>query len=324
MLISNKFYVEGDVLYVVISRCNQDITLQLDSDKLDEIVKLKRIYWVKNRAIAVTEERHCALMKYLFGSEGIKAWFINKNDKYNYRNQNVIAGMTNQYEIIDDFVEMEVFGKGIRHTTRFNKRHLEKAKSLNKTWYVKYISEGKYVCCNIKSKTIFLHRVIKDNPEGYVIDHINGDTLNNLDSNLRKCSIKENSRNRKKQKGETSSPYKGVGVDSQVGNFNMSISINEKRYDKVFTNEVAAANAYNYYAKKYYGQYALLNDVEYMPKEEWVKYLHKFTSDYKGIHWDSNKGKWVAQIYYNKKQHYIGQFTSEEDAVKAYNEVAKK
>lgn len=34
-------------------------------------------------------------------------------------------------------------------------------------------------------KTIYLHRLITDAPNGMDVDHINGDTLDNLDSNLR-------------------------------------------------------------------------------------------------------------------------------------------
>lgn len=41
-----------------------------------------------------------------------------------------------------------------------------------------------------------LHRVIMDPPKDMVVDHINGDTLDNRRSNLRICTVATNNRNR--------------------------------------------------------------------------------------------------------------------------------
>lgn len=45
--------------------------------------------------------------------------------------------------------------------------------------------------------TIRLHRLVTDAPEGMVVDHLNGDKLDNRGSNLRVCTQAENARNRK-------------------------------------------------------------------------------------------------------------------------------
>jgi len=58
----------------------------------------------------------------------------------------------------------------------------------------------------------FLHRLILDCPEGMVIDHINGNGLDNRTENLRTCSHAENMRNRKRHKNNKSG-YKGVYRD---------------------------------------------------------------------------------------------------------------
>ena len=46
------------------------------------------------------------------------------------------------------------------------------------------------------------------------------------------------------------------------------------------------------------------------------------TSKYKGVHWDSNKQRWIAQI--GGKRQYLGCFSSELEAAKAYNAKAKE
>jgi len=88
-----------------------------------------------------------------------------------------------------------------------------------------------------------------------------------------------------------------------------------------FSNENAAANCYNYYAKQYYGEFARLNNVTYIPKEEWMKYTsaYKKTSMYKGV---SKVGKniWLAQIWDGTKNIQIGRYKSEIKAAEAYEE----
>jgi hypothetical protein len=45
---------------------------------------------------------------------------------------------------------------------------------------------------------------------------------------------------------------------------------------------------------------------------------------FKGVTWRSQNKKWEANIRINKKQLYLGKFTDIKDAVRAYNEAAKK
>jgi pathogenesis-related transcriptional factor and ERF protein len=50
-------------------------------------------------------------------------------------------------------------------------------------------------------KTVRLHRLIMDCPEGMVVDHLNGDTLDNRKCNLRICTQAENIKNHHNTKG---------------------------------------------------------------------------------------------------------------------------
>lgn len=40
-----------------------------------------------------------------------------------------------------------------------------------------------------------------------------------------------------------------------------------------FNSEIAAANAYNYYAKNEFGDFARINEVPFMSKDQWEKYI---------------------------------------------------
>lgn len=44
------------------------------------------------------------------------------------------------------------------------------------------------------------------------------------------------------------------------------------------------------------------------------------TSTYKGVYWCRKREKWIAQMRYNKKTYYIGQFKDEEAAFLAWFE----
>jgi hypothetical protein len=45
-------------------------------------------------------------------------------------------------------------------------------------------------------------------------------------------------------------------------------------------------------------------------------------SGYKGVYWNKEKGKWSAQIKYNRKSMHIGYFKNKNDAALAYNRMA--
>ena len=45
----------------------------------------------------------------------------------------------------------------------------------------------------------------------------------------------------------------------------------------------------------------------------------KKTSKFRGISYDKNRDKWKARIRFNKKQVFIGRFSSENEAAEAYN-----
>jgi hypothetical protein len=102
------------------------------------------------------------------------------------------------------------------------------------------------------------HRKVMGDPEGLVVDHINGDTHDCRKYNLRVCSVKENIRNSKPQGG--TSNYKGVSYDKSRDKWSASIKVDRKSIHLGrFSGEEDAAKAYDSAAKEYFGEFARLN-----------------------------------------------------------------
>lgn len=116
-----------------------------------------------------------------------------------------------------------------------------------------------------KLKTFLVHRLVaeafckKNNPTDNVVDHIDGDTSNNRATNLRWCTQKDNSRNRKKS-NNTSSKYKGVYWCAGNNKFRAQICVDYKRIQVgYYENEEDAGRAYDLKALEHFGQFARLN-----------------------------------------------------------------
>lgn len=203
--------------------------------------------------------------------------------------------------------------------------------------YELYIDANGYVQCRINEKyrharmglwgSISLHKLLM-NPDkrgrNVTVDHIDGNKLNNQKSNLRVCTHSDNMRNRKSHIKE----YKGVRLH-KCGSY--EVYINLERGGKTdflgtFTNEIAAANCYNYYAKKYFKEFANLNNVTFMEKKEWESYStkNKKTSKYRGVSFNNATGMFLAQCWDGKKNIRIGEFRNEDDAALAYDKMAIK
>lgn len=115
---------------------------------------------------------------------------------------------------------------------------------------------------NKKYQEIKMHRLIMDCVEGdgKIVDHKDGDTLNNSKNNLRICSHKNNIRNMNKSTLHTSK-YKGVHLRKN-GKWQARITKNYKLiHIGYFKIEAEAAKAYNIMASELFGEFANLNQI---------------------------------------------------------------
>ena len=92
---------------------------------------------------------------------------------------------------------------------------------------------------NIDKKRYPTSRIVwslanEKSPDGYDVDHIDCNRLNNNPSNLRLASRMENCQNKKKAYSNSKTGELGVSVCKKKGKFIASISINKKYYRKYF------------------------------------------------------------------------------------------
>lgn len=180
-------------------------------------------------------------------------------------------------------------------------------------------------------KAEFLHRVIMQPPADMVVDHRDGDKLNNRRDNLRICTQKQNAINIRQPRGKSGF----IGVTSYSGDeFVASIKTNSGRVNiGIYQTAIDAAVVRDSAAKYYNGEFAVLNFpsrdipahsvedlrsgcVDTMPRQATGRY-----GGYSGVSARLN-GKWMAFIYYKGRQNHLGHYDTAEAAAIAHDRAA--
>jgi hypothetical protein len=108
-------------------------------------------------------------------------------------------------------------------------------------------------------KKQYLHHFVMQPEKGYIIDHIDGDGLNNTRANLRQATASQNRQNRGKQ-GNNTSGFKGVSWDNSRNKWQVHISVKGKStYIGRYETKEMAAIAYDEAARKYHNEFAKTN-----------------------------------------------------------------
>jgi len=111
----------------------------------------------------------------------------------------------------------------------------------------------RYVRIFRNGKWEMLHRVLAGVADGYEIDHIDHDPLNNRRSNLRPATVAQNRMNTRRRKDRT---HTWRGVHRSRGKWHVAVG---GRHVGVYRDEAEAARAYDKVALERYGEFAVLN-----------------------------------------------------------------
>lgn len=110
-----------------------------------------------------------------------------------------------------------------------------------------------------KVRCRLLHREIMGATSGQLVDHRDGDGLNNQRYNLRLCDRRQNNQHVRKRQ-QSSSIFKGVCKRRDCERWEAYIKVEGKRkHLGLFLSEQSAAKAYDVAAKLVFGEFALLN-----------------------------------------------------------------
>lgn len=178
-----------------------------------------------------------------------KCWY--ESDKVANQKPSCINCKRAKMKKIDmgDYISLEL---STGQFTKIDKEDLDKIK--NNIWY---LTKRNSVEAR-KEKLIKIHRVIMWAKEWEVIDHVNGDFLDNRKGNLRKCSQSENMCNTKKRIW-TSSKYKWVSWSESKKLWVWRIVCKKKVYQKSSKNEISMALWYDEMAENLFWEFSRTN-----------------------------------------------------------------
>ncbi len=140
-----------------------------------------------------------------------------------------------------------------------------------RTWTAGDNGSGRiYVCRTIwngkdkKQDKVYWHTLITNPPSGKIVDHINGNSLDNRKLNLRAVTAAQNNMNRganRTHRGKaTTSPYKGVSLFKRSNKWLSRIGHNYERITLgYFDLAEDAARAYDAKAQELHGEFAYQN-----------------------------------------------------------------
>lgn len=125
----------------------------------------------------------------------------------------------------------------------------------SKAYISRYPSGGKYLRIKNNGKLEFFHRVVMKAKYGQVVDHINGNELDNRKSNLRLATRQQNSWNHKLSVANISG-VSGVGFDKRSSRWYAQIGYSSHRYSLgYFDTKDEAITARKQAEERYFGEF---------------------------------------------------------------------
>jgi hypothetical protein len=146
--------------------------------------------------------------------------------------------MRNNYRIVGNVVFIELNRKdGSFVETKVSLCDLERLLSYDVKWCLLdqgnpryYVMANDYDRSKRKKKTVRLHRFLLNPPDGYVVNHIDGDGLNNTRDNLEIVTNQQNTIKRVRSNSNNTSGVRGVSFAKDRGKWEVKFKKNYKTY----------------------------------------------------------------------------------------------
>lgn len=191
--------------------------------------------WKSSRAINVSDEQFKRDLEQYGTLKLAEIYGVSKNTVTDMRKRLGIQSKykkSTNYRVDNDFAIFTTT-KGIEFIVDL--KDVERIK--NYSWY---ISHQGYVISDSPKRATLLHRLITDAERGYVVDHINHETLDNRKCNLRVVTQTQNNMNRRLEKRNTST-VTGVSWFKANERWSAYISVNKKRIHLGYFNTLEEA-----------------------------------------------------------------------------------
>lgn len=138
---------------------------------------------------------------------------------------------------------------------------------LDYQWWAHRAQDGSKVYASRKTfdengnllKTYYMHREITQCPTGLIVDHLNGNALDNRKLNLRVCNNKENSQNSKRNKKITSRGIKWSKKDGNAAYEASYVSSGKNRHGGKYLSKEDAILARDLLCIQFCGEFAGVN-----------------------------------------------------------------
>lgn len=158
---------------------------------------------------------------------------------------------------------------------------------------------------------VYMHRQILNPPPDVMVDHANGNKLDNRRANIRLCNRGQNAAN------HTIKMVAGLRWDASCQAWNVRVAGESKGY---FDDKNAAINCYNHHAQLRFGEFASIKPCRFMDVHEWLTHKREKPST-RGYCLDKRSGRWMAYITrtdQKQRSRFLGLFDTETEAAQAY------